>query len=141
MLSRGFLLEMLFYGALITAATLVAFVWTLSSAPERATTVAFMTLSLAQIAHLGNARSASAVLQPRQMLSNRFALLGAGVSVALQIATVTVPPLARLLHLTPLGAFDWVVVISLAAVPAVVGQVIRLGSGRHLRADRPARFQ
>ena len=80
-------------------------------------------------------------MQPRQILANPFALLGAGVSVGLQLAAVMVPVLARLLHLTPLGAFDWVVVVSLAAIPAVVGQMIRLGSGRHFRANRPAHFQ
>jgi Ca2+-transporting ATPase len=128
-LSRAFLLEILFYGALITAATLGAFVWTLSREPAHATTVAFMTLALAQVGHLGNARSASAVLEPRKALSNPFALLGAGVSIGLQIAAVTVEPLARVLHLTPLDPADWFVILGMAAVPAVVGQGLKLVRG------------
>jgi Ca2+-transporting ATPase len=128
-LSRAFILEILFYGALITMATLGAFVWTLSREPERATTVAFMTLALAQVGHLGNARSASAVLEPRQALANPFALLGAGISIALQIAAVTVPPLARVLHLTPLDPVDWAVIMAMASVPAVIGQGIKLVRG------------
>ena len=125
-LSPAFMREILFFSALITAATLAAFVWTLSHAPERATTVAFMTLALAQVGHLGNARSASAVLTPRRMFANPFALLGAGVSVALQLAAVSVPPLTRVLHLSPLDSADWIVILASAAIPAVVGQVIKL---------------
>ena len=128
-LSRAFLLEILFYGALITVATLGAFVWTLAREPGHATTVAFMTLALAQVGHLGNARSASAVLAPRQALSNRFALLGAGISIGLQIAAVTVAPLARVLHLSPLDPIDWFVILAMAAVPAVVGQGLKLMRG------------
>jgi hypothetical protein len=32
-----------------------------------------------------------------------------------------VPPLARLLHLTPLAWLDWIVIVALSAVPAVAG--------------------
>jgi Ca2+-transporting ATPase len=129
-LSRAFVREMLFYSALITAATLSAFLWTLSHTPQRATTVAFMTLALAQVGHLGNARSASAVLHPLRVLANPFALLGAGVSVGLQLAAVLLPPLAHVLHLSPLDTRDWVVILASAAVPAVVGQAVKVVGAR-----------
>ena len=56
-LSRGFLTGIAIYGALITASTLAVFLWALAHAPAQATTMSFMTLALAQILHLGNARS------------------------------------------------------------------------------------
>ena len=64
-LSREFLTSVLTFGVLITLSTLAAFVWALDRAPERAPTMAFMTLALAQIAHLGNARSRGPVLAAR----------------------------------------------------------------------------
>jgi Ca2+-transporting ATPase len=126
LLSGQFVRSILFYGALITATTLAAFVWTLSTNPGSATTVAFMTLALAQIAHLGTARSAGAVLRPASIVSNPLALAGAATAVLLQIAAISIAPLARVLHLTPLSVREWVVIVTLAAVPAVVGQAAKL---------------
>ncbi len=133
-LSRTFLANILAYGGLITASTLGAFVWALSREPLRATTISFMTLALAQILHLGNARSVGAVLHPRRAAANRYALAGVTLSVGLQIAAVTLDPLARLLTVEPLGFAEWIVVGACSAVPAVTGQVVKLQrSGRAVR--------
>jgi Ca2+-transporting ATPase len=130
LLSRTFLREVLLYAALMTLATLAAFVWARAAAPERATTIAFMTLALTQIAHLGNARSSRAVVGRRGMLANRYALAAVAVAAALQAATVVVAPLAALLGVTPLRAAEWLVIAGLAAVPALIGQALK---GRHDR--------
>ena len=61
-LSTPFLLQIFMYGLVITAATMGAFLWGLAYRPAQATTIAFMTLALAQILHLGNARQRGAVL-------------------------------------------------------------------------------
>ena len=126
LLSTSFVTSILFYGLLITASTLAAYGWALAQHPDRATTIAFMTLGLAQIAHLGTARSAGAVLNPAAIISNPFALAGATVAVLLQCGVVAVPPLARVLHVTPLTWPEWAVVVALAAAPAVIGQVVKL---------------
>jgi Ca2+-transporting ATPase len=130
-LSRPFVRAVLFYGGLITAATLVAFAWVLRSGDvERAVTVAFMTLALAQLLHLGNARSHGPVLRPSRALANPWAVASVPLVVALQLAAVYWPPLARVLRTVPLDLGDWVVVGALAAAPAVVGQGIELWSAR-----------
>jgi len=121
-LSRRFLGSILLYGTLITGATLAAYVWALDAAPSQATTVAFMTLALAQIAHLGNARSVDAVLRPALAVANPFAIAGVALSVLLQVLAVTWPPLAAVLHVEALSLESWTVVVALALVPAVVGQ-------------------
>ena len=126
LLSTSFVTSILFYGMLITASTLAAYVWALAEHPDHATTIAFMTLGLAQIAHLGTARSAGAVLNPAAIVSNPFALAGAALAVLLQCGVVAVPPLARVLHVTPLTWPEWAVVATLAAAPAVIGQVVKL---------------
>ena len=124
-LSRAFLTSVLTFGVLITASTLAAFVWALGHAPERAPTMAFMTLALAQIAHLGNARSRGPVLRLERVLANPYALAGAGLAVLLQALAVVVDPLARILRVTPLDSLEWLVVVGLASIPAIAGQALK----------------
>jgi hypothetical protein len=84
-----------------------------------------MTLAFAQIFHLGNARSADPVVHPRRALANVYALGGAALAAALQLAGGYVPPLARILGVARLDANAWLVVVVFAAVPAVAGQVLK----------------
>ena len=127
-LSRPFVTAIFVYAAAITASTLAAFGWALVTDPERAPTLAFMTLGIAQIAHLGNARSEAAVLSPARALANRYALAGAAVALLLQLAT-TIEPLASLLQVAPMTPAQWLVVLGCAAVPAVGGQVFKTVRG------------
>lgn len=114
------------FALLIALATLAAFVWGLSRGDAAAaTTLAFMTLAFAQIFHLGNARSAGPVLSPGRALANRYALAAVGLAGGLQLVAALSPPLSRVLHMTPLSAADWVVVLALGAAPATVGQAIK----------------
>lgn len=121
-----FLLRILLYGALITASTIAAFVWGLAYASAQATTLAFTTLALAQIAHLGNARSARTVLAAGCAVANPYALGAVALSVGLQTAALYVDPLPRLLRVSPLTGGEWLVVLVLAAVPILVGQVVKI---------------
>ncbi len=127
-LSRAFLTRIAWYAALITIVSLVAFIRELASgAPvEEARTVAFATLALAQILHLGNARSHGAVLAPARAFANRTALLAVGFTVGLQFVAVHFAPLADILSLRPLSVTQWGLVIALAALPALVGQLGKL---------------
>ena len=128
-LSRAFVISILWYAAMITAVTLASFWMALRTTPDHASTIAFMTLALAQIAHLGNARSERDVLAPRRAIANRFALLGVGVALGLQLLT-TVGPLARILDIAPLSASEWLSVAVWGALPAIVGQL-----SKRLRPD------
>ena len=88
--------------------------------------MAFMTLALAQIAHLGNARSRGPVLRLERVLANPYALAGAGLAVLLQALAVIVDPLARILRITPLDSLEWLMVIGLASIPAIAGQALKI---------------
>ena len=125
-LSGAFIRSVGVYGALITTVTLAAFVWALEhGGPQHASTVAFMTLAFAQTAHLGNARSAAAVLKPSSMFANPFAIAGVLLAVTVQLAGYYVPALAAVLDLSPLTGGDWLVIAGAAAIPAVGGQLVR----------------
>jgi Ca2+-transporting ATPase len=133
-LSPGFLGQIALYATLIAGSTLGAFVVALERGPqERAITIAFVTLALAQAFHLGNARSASAVLSPRRAGANRWALGALALVVGLQLAAVYVPALAAILRVVPLALADWSIVLPAALLPAVLGQLIRLRRDRNPR--------
>jgi Ca2+-transporting ATPase len=126
-LSRPFLAQIALYAGLIAGATLGAFVIALDrGSEERAITVAFVTLALAQGLHLGNARSAGPVLTWGRIRGNPWALGALGAVVALQLAAVYVPALASILRVVPLTYADWALVLPAALIPAVVGQLLRV---------------
>jgi Ca2+-transporting ATPase len=125
-LSRAFVISLTFFALVITGVTLGVYLWGLTTGSlDRAATLAFMTLALAQLFHLGNARSRSRVLRPDRALANRWALASVGLVLGLQILAVHWRPLSRILGTVPLGLEDWGVVVAFASVPALVGQAIR----------------
>ena len=124
-LSRGFVSRIFFYGVLIASAALVAFLWALRHSPANATTIGFMTLTLAQIFHLVTARHINSS-ERSDGVTNPYALGAAGLSIGLQIIAVYVTPVARALQTTRPDLSDWLVIIALAAVPALIGQAIRV---------------
>ena len=122
--------EIFGYAGLLALSTLGAYMWALEQSTMQASTMAFMTLALAQIAHLGNARSTEAVLRPARVIANPHALAGAFLAVGVQLATTRIRPLADMLRVTPLDGRDWLVIVAAAAVSAVVGQMLKTWRGR-----------
>ena len=136
-MSRAFTLTTVRFGLLIGAVSFAAFAWGLwrfAAQPEVATTMAFMTLGFAQLFHLGNARSRSAVLAPSQATSNRYALGALILGIALQLAAFQVPVLRRVLALHPIGGREWLVVLLLSLTPAVIGQAWKWRTARRTSA-------
>jgi Ca2+-transporting ATPase len=129
-LSRSFLLRITGWAALIAAVTLAAFVWSLRTDPSRATTIAFMTLALAQIFHLGTARGPGQMLSPRRLFANPWALGAVVLSITLQLAAVYIEPIASVLHVSPPTQQEWLLIVSLGAIPAIVGQIVHAGRRR-----------
>ncbi|MGH7499392.1 MAG: cation-translocating P-type ATPase [Gemmatimonadales bacterium] len=114
------------YAALIAVCALGAYVWSLhfgTPSYGRATTMTFMTLALAQILHLGNARSEGPVTAPHRALANQAAVAAVLITLLLQVAPV--PWFAQLLGLVPLTVQEWIVVIGLALIPALTGQTLK----------------
>ena len=128
------------YAALIAVCTLAALWWGTSTGagPVHTTTLVFMTLAVAEILHLGNARSEDAVLRPSRMMANRYAIGAVLLVMLLQVIAVSWPPLAAVLRTTGLTLADWLVIGVLGSVPAVVGQV-RRAFGRASRRPRSRR--
>jgi len=120
------------YAVLIAGVTLLAFTWGLHrpGGAERAATLAFTTLALAQILHLGTARRAGPVVSWPHALANSGAVAAAVSTILLQVLAVEWSPLAAVLRVTPLTGGEWLVVAGLAALPAVAGQTAKLIEAR-----------
>jgi len=125
--SPGFMRAIVVYSGLITASTLGAFLWALERGnAESATTLAFMTLALAQLFHLGNARSRTAVLRPARAFANRWAVAAVPLVIVLQLLAVYWTPLSIVLDTSPLTVAEWGLAFGFALVPAVIGQLLAL---------------
>ncbi len=117
------------YGGLIAACTLGAFAWAQTGDGGRATrasTLAFLTLAFAQIFHLGNARSSGPVISWTRITANPFALGAVILTCALQVLAVAYAPLAAVLRVEPPEPDEWLAVVLLSLLPAVLGQGARL---------------
>jgi Ca2+-transporting ATPase len=98
----------------------------------RASTMAFMSLTLGQLLHAISCRSESHSLfdpvknqQKKPLQPNPYLSLAIGGSVALQVLTLAVPGLRRLLGITPIGLLDGVVIGGTAVVPLVVNELTK----------------
>jgi Ca2+-transporting ATPase len=126
-LSRPFLTTIVFYGLGLTAVTLAAYLFVLrgEGGVESATTVAFMTLALAQLFHVFNARSPAPVIFSRRLFANRWVWVAVALTIGLQLTALHLPPLARALGTAPLSADEWLVVGVAATTPLLVAQVVK----------------
>jgi len=100
--------------------------------PDRAVTMSFMTVGLAQLFHVFNSRKERGALRLREWLSNRYVIGAVVLTVALQLAAVYMPGLNTVLKTAWLGATDWLIIGVCSLVPLAAGQVMRL-----LRSDAP----
>jgi Ca2+-transporting ATPase len=133
-------------GVLLAACTLLAFRVGLHWYGDtgvglaHAVTIAFMTLSMVQIANTLNARSQIGSLFSRSVLRNRWLLAAIGFSVLVQLTAVFVPLLRRALGTVPLSWQDWELVLTCTTVPLVVVECVKLiGRARTRRRLRLAR--
>lgn len=118
-------------GLLLAAVTLVTFVIGLhwhGNAGEglrRATTMAFMTLSLAQVCHVFNARSQRRSAFTRRLFTNGWLWLAILICLVLQFAAVYVPFLQRVLFTVPPTFSEWGVIATSSLLPIAIVELVK----------------
>jgi len=120
--SRGLGQKILTRGVLIGLVSLIAFVVTLQQSPDNlnyARSVAFTTLVLAQLIHVFDCRSERGVFA-RNPFSNIYLLLAVLSSFLLLLVVIYVPTLQPIFHTTSLYFVDWMLIITLSALPTVL---------------------
>jgi Ca2+-transporting ATPase len=112
--------------AVMAATTLGAFGLTLRASGDvaRASTVAFSTISAGQLLYALACRSGERS-GLRGLTENPVLIAGVGGMLALQGATVLVPPLRSLLATTPLGVADLALIGAGAVAPLVIREALK----------------
>lgn len=91
--------------------------------------VAFQSLSVAQILHALSCRSERTGAFDSQRPSNPYLTASVMGSLGLQATAQLVPGLRRVLGLTPLGVFDALVIGATALIPFLVNEITKIGRG------------
>jgi Ca2+-transporting ATPase len=119
LLGRGELGRLLWLGAVITAVTLGYFAWAVGRGTPlpQVRTATFTLLAFCEWANVVNVRSATRSVFATSPWTNPWLLAGLGVSVGLQIAVLSWPPLMRLFHTVPLHPAD-------VAILALLGSLV-----------------
>jgi Ca2+-transporting ATPase len=145
LVNRRFLGLVVWQGAVIAGVTLLAFALGLhwhGSEPNgvrRTTTMAFQTLALAQVAHAFNARSRARSMFTDRLFTNAWLWAAVLVCLALQLATVSLPLLRRVLHTVPPTASEWAVIAACSLAPVAIVELVKWISRRVSRAASPER--
>jgi Ca2+-transporting ATPase len=111
----------------ITASTMATYAYAIAryGFGPQASTVAFMNLTLAQLLHAYSCRSESRTIGNAGLHSSPYLHLSVGGSLLLQIGTVLVPPLRRLLGLAPLGLPDMLAIAAGTVLPFVINEATK----------------
>lgn len=89
-----------------------------------ASTIGFMSLTLAQLIHAVSCRSQTRTLFSSVKLpTNLYLAIALAVSIALQFMTIAIPGLRSLLKLTPLTLFDTIVIAGSALLPLLMNEL------------------
>ncbi len=139
LVSRQFLGLVAWQGAMIAALTLIAFGlglrWhgTEPDGVRRATTMAFLTLALAQVVHAFNARSQRRSVFTSRLFTNGWLWVAVLICVLLQVAAVSLPLLRRVLHTVPPTASEWAVIAACSLAPVVIVELVKVAARRVVR--------
>jgi Ca2+-transporting ATPase len=118
-------------GTVIAAGSLAAYCYGRMryGSSRQASTLAFSSLVGAQLLHSLTCRSPTHGLFDAEPLKpNRPLAIAVAVSAALQIAILTLPPLRRLMKLSPLGALDLVIGLIGAIIPFFINEAVKVSS-------------
>ncbi|GIW54161.1 MAG: calcium-transporting P-type ATPase, PMR1-type [Nitrospiraceae bacterium] len=119
-LSRRRLLLMFGQGTLIAASTMLVFAYCLFAMDQRldrARTVTFTTMVLAQLFHAFNCRSDRRSIFSIGVFSNRPLLWAVGISAALQVLIVVLPAAREVFKVSAFDPQHWILVIGVGLVP------------------------
>ena len=134
LLTRSFIGLIVWQGVLLSGVTLLAFgvglYWHGSEGEglRRATTMAFMTLALAQVFHAFDARSQNRSIFSSRLFTNGWLWGAVAICLILQVAAVYVPLLQKVLRTVPPTTFEWGVIVACSLLPVVVVELVKLAA-------------
>ncbi|MEA5627956.1 HAD-IC family P-type ATPase [Nostoc sp. UHCC 0251] len=128
--------RIIFESATISVSSLTAYGYAISryGIGAQASTLGFMSLTMAQLLHTLSCRSPQhSIFSSEKLPANRYLTVALLTSFGLQIIAAAVPGLRQLLNLTPINLLDGAVIGTSALVPFVVNEGTKqIGPGRNL---------
>ena len=92
---------------------------------KTAETMAFVTLSLAELFRAYTVRSERASIFQIGVFSNRYMQYAVGLSIALLLLVVNLPFLQPIFNTHSLSGREWGVVLGLAIIPAIAEEITK----------------
>ncbi len=132
LLTRNFIGLIAWQGLLLAGVTLLAFGigmhWngTEGEGLRRATTMAFMTLALAQVFHAFDARSQIRSIFTKRLFTNVWLWTAVAICLILQAAAVYLPLFQKVLHTVPPTTLEWGVIAGCSLLPVAVVELVKL---------------
>ena len=128
-LERSHWTQISIYGVLIATSVLSAFYlayqW-LGLSGEAAVTISFLTLMLAKLGHVFNMRDASENPLVNSVTRNPYIWGALGLSIALILLAIYVPPIANVLSIAPPTPSGWGLALGMGLLPLIVIQTLKL---------------
>jgi Ca2+-transporting ATPase len=131
----------LFEATTISGGAMAAYLYGISryGMGPQARSIGFMTLVVAQLVQAYSCRSETHRFYDTPHLKrNAYLDIAVGGSLALQVLTPYVPPLRKLLGLTPLSPVDAVVAAAAAALPFFINELTKDGNTRPAQPSHAA---
>lgn len=114
-----------FEASTLTAGSMAAYLYGISryGVGQRASSLSFLSLTLAQILHSLSSRSEKhSILQSNAMAENKYINWAVGGSFLLQLLAMVVPSIRGLLGIAPLSLLDGVVIGSSTVLPFIINE-------------------
>lgn len=122
------LIRILFQSIALAAASLIAFNFGLTKYPssiDKARTLVFVTLILGELLRAYSSRSQTHSIFEIGVFSNRQMVLSTSFSFILLLLVLYVPILQPIFNTFSIGLADWKVILPLAFIPIVVGEIFK----------------
>ena len=125
LLTKDFIKKITIQGALIAAATIVAYYIGLRSSAAAASTMAFLTLTMARLFHCFNCRNEKSIAKIK-LLSNKYSILAFFAGIVFIAAVVFITPLSGLFDIAVIGVSDMIISFALAFLPTALIQSYKM---------------
>ena len=127
-ITRSKLTHMAMQSGLISAASVATYAWgRVSGGPAKGSGMLFQTLTTAQLLHALTCRSDThGIFNPGGRPRNPWLEMALGGTGLLQLLTLVLPPLRRMLNTAPLGLADTAVCLAAAGAPLIFNEAAKL---------------
>jgi Ca2+-transporting ATPase len=93
---------------------------------RRASTIAFLSLGLAQLFHVFNSRFENGAALKQGLFSNRYVWFATGLTIVLMLVAVYLPPAQTILKTVAPSPTEWLVVAITALFPALGIEAVKM---------------